>query len=378
MLRFLTAGESHGEGLSGILEGFPKGVRIDKHLIDAELARRQAGYGRGARMAIEKDTAHFTGGLRAGRTLGSPIQFFVKNKDKTFDSFDKDRLDIMTVPRPAHADLAGALKYADPDVRNMLERASARNTAPYVVVGSLCRQLLSSFGYDVASHVTALGGIECGRSSLTVRDIRSAVKDSRIGCVDSAKEKRMISAIDKAAKAGDTLGGIVEIVAEGIPVGLGSFMHWDRRLDTRLAAIMMSIPAVKGVEIGLGFDYARVPGSKSHDIIAHTAGRGFRRETNNSGGVEGGMSNGEPLLIRIAMKPIATLRSGLATVDLKTRKKAVAPAVRSDVTAVTACGVIAEALVSFVITDLFLEKFSADTLPDIRKNFTAYMRRISR
>ena len=355
MLRFLTAGESHTEALVAILENFPKGVTIDNKKVNSELARRQSGYGRGGRMKIEKDTAHFITGLRNGKTLGSPIAFTIANKDKTISRFGKDGLEQLTVPRPAHADLAGALKYGDKDIRNMLERASARNTAQQVAVGSVCKQLLENFGYKVSSRIVELGSVKEG-----IKDFDTAMK----------KE------IDKAGKRGDTLGGIIEIVAEGVVPGLGSFMHWDRRLDAKLAAAMMGIQAIKGVEIGLGFDYARVSGSKSHDVIKHSRAKGYTHVTNNSGGIEGGISNGEPIVIRIAMKPIATLKAGLESVDLKTGKKAKAPAVRSDVTAVTACGVIAEAMTSFVIADLFLEKFSSDTLIDIKKNFNSYTKRI--
>lgn len=357
MLRLLTAGESHCESLSGILENFPRGVSIDKDKIDAQLARRQSGYGRGGRMAIEKDKAHFISGLRAGKTLGSPIAFLIKNKDKTIDCFDKDVLPELNVPRPSHADLAGALKYADQDIRNMLERASARNTAQYVAAGSLCAQLLENFGYKVSSRIVELGSVKAQ---------------------DKDFDAKMKKEIDKAAKAGDTLGGIVEIVAEGVVPGLGSFMSWDRRLDSRLAGIMMGIQAIKGVEIGLGFDYARKSGRQAHDVIRYSQSKGYYHTTNNSGGIEGGISTGEPVVIRIAMKPIATLMDGLPSVDLRTRRTAKAPAVRSDVTAVTACGVIAEAMASYVIADAFLEKFSADTLVDIKKNYSAYMKRISK
>lgn len=378
MLRFLTAGESHTEALVGIIEGFPKDVKISKEFINSELARRQGGYGRGGRMLIETDTAHFITGLRGGKTMGSPIAFSIKNKDKTISRFGKDGLEKLTIPRAAHADLAGALKYNDTDIRNMLERASARNTAQYVAVGAVCKQLLSEFGYDVVSHVVSLGSVEAKKENLSVEDIRKKLKNRKVGCISCTKDKEMVEEIKKAGERGDTLGGIVEIVAEGVPTGLGTFMHWDRRLDSKLSAAMMGIPAIKGVEIGAGFDYARLPGSKMHDKIVYSKAKGYYHETNNSGGVEGGISNGERIVIRIAMKPIPTLMEPFDSVDLTTKRKKKSPKVRSDVTAVTACGVIAEAMASYVIADLFLEKFSADTLSDIKKNYKSYLNRISK
>ena len=378
MLRFLTAGESHAEALTAIIEGFPKGVTIDKAFVDGELARRQGGFGRGGRMAIEKDTAHFLCGLRAGKTLGSPIAFTIKNKDKTIDCFEKDKLEKLTVPRAAHADFAGACKYADTDIRNMLERASARNTAQYVAVGAVCKQFLAEFGIEIISHVTALGAVSCQREDYTVDELKDALKGRKVGCADAKKDAAMVAAIEKAGKAGDTLGGVIEVIAEGVPVGLGTFMHWERRLDARISAAMMGSPAIKGVEIGAGFEYAAKPGSLMHDELCYTKADGFYHETNNAGGIEGGISNGETIVVRAAMKPIPTLMEPLDSVDLVKKTAAKAPKVRSDVTAVTAAGVVAEAMLAYVLTDAFLEKFTGDTLVDIKKNFASYHARLAK
>lgn len=373
MLRFLTAGESHGEALVGILEGFPKGVKISRDFINKELQRRQSGYGRGKRMQIEKDQAQIMSGLRAGVSLGSPISFLIKNKDAALSAFSKDHLRSLTVPRPAHADLAGFLKFQDKDLRNVLERASARETAARVVIGALCKQLLGEFNIQMASHTASLGDIEVIRRNVTLSQIKQKTKNSKLNCLDKARERLMIKKIEKARKSGDTLGGIIEIIAEGIPCGLGSFMHWDRRLDARLAYGLMSIPAVKGVEIGLGFQYARHCGSEVHDAIYYSKNKGFYSCTNNAGGILGGISTGAPLVIRIAMKPIATLQKPLDSVDVVTKKAAKAALIRSDVTAIVACGVIAESMTAFILSDLFLERFSSETLSQIKKNYSNFL-----
>jgi chorismate synthase len=376
MLRFLTAGESHGQALVGILEGFPKGVKIKRQLIDKDLKRRQSGFGRGKRMSIEKDTIQILSGLRGGLTLGSPIAFLIKNRNKTIDAFLKDKLSVLRVPRPGHADLAGFLKYHDKDLRNILERASARETAARVAVGSICKQLLTQFNIDILSHVVGIGPVSLPRRVLTIKQIRQKIKGSRLNCTDKAKEKSMIAQINKAKAQGDSLGGIVEVVCENNPPGLGSFMHWDRRLDSRLAYGLMSIPAVKAVEIGLGLDYAKVKGSVSHDIISYSQSKGFSFKTNNSGGIVGGISTGAPIVARVAMKPIATLAKPLDSVDIITKKAKKAPVVRSDTTAVTACGVIAESVTAFILAQSLLEKFSSDNLSEIRQNIKAHLKSI--
>jgi len=376
MLRFLTAGESHGQALVGILEGFPAGVKISRDFINKQLQRRQSGFGRGRRMQMEKDEVKILSGLRAGISLGSPISFLVENKDNTIDTFLKDSLEPLTVPRPAHADLAGFLKYQERDLRNILERASARETASRVVVGSICRQLLGEFKAEVLSHVTGIGNILLERRAVTIKEIRDKTKKSPLNCIDKSKERAMISQIEKAKKSGDTLGGIIEVIAEGVVSGLGSFMHWDERLDARLAYALMSIPAIKSVEIGLGLEYAKRLGSESHDSVCYTKKRGFLHETNNAGGIAGGISTGEPIILRIAMKPVATLGRPLDSVDLVSKTKKKAAVIRSDITAVPACGVVAESMVAFILTQAFLEKFSADSLTEIKTNYNNFLRAI--
>ncbi len=376
MLRFLTAGESHGRALSGILEGFPEGVKISREFIDGELSRRQSGFGRGKRMGIEKDKARIVSGLRDSKTLGSPISFYIENKDNTINTFSKDTLEVLNIPRPAHADFAGVLKYEVKDVRNILERASARETACRVVIGAFCKQLLNIFDIDIISSVAGLGKVSCPRKDMSIKEIKQALKGSSLGCVDRKKEKLMMNEIKSAEREGDTLGGLVDITVEGVPPGLGSFMHWDKRLSAKLSFALMSIPAVKGVEIGRGFEYAVMSGRKSHDGIYYKKGKGFYFKTNNSGGILGGISSGQPITLRIAMKPISTLRHSLDSVDFLTGKKAKAPVIRSDTTAVTACGVVAESMTAFVLADAFLEKFSSDTLARIKLNYKNYLKGI--
>ncbi len=345
MLRYLTAGESHGKYLIGILEGMPSGLKVDKGTINLELKRRQAGFGRGARMAIESDTVSVISGLRRGMTIGSPIALSIENKDASIDT-----LPVITRPRPGHADLAGAIKYDRGDIRDILERASARETAMRVAIGGVCKILLDEFGIRIASHVVEIGG----------------AKD----------QKTMIKKVKECAKSGDTLGGICEIAATSVPVGLGSHVHYDRRLDTRIAAVMMSIQAIKGVEIGLGFAGARLTGSKVHDEILFDRKNGFSRRTNNAGGLEGGITNGEPIVVRVAMKPIATLGKPLASVDIKTKQKIKAQIERHDVCAVHAAAVVAEAVLAFVVADAMTEKFGGDSMNEMKRNFDGYVRQV--
>ncbi|MBN2483853.1 MAG: chorismate synthase [Candidatus Omnitrophica bacterium] len=377
-MRLLTGGESHGLAQCAILEGFPKGVEIDLDRINEELLRRQKGYGRGGRMKIEADTITIVSGMRRGITLGSPIAMLVKNKDHTVFATSVDTLEALSVPRPAHADLAGFLKYNEPDMRNILERASARETVMRVCAGSICKQFLDDFDITIASFVVSIGPVSSTMQPSTMKEIVNKTSRSQISAIDGTFEKKAIAEIDRAARRGDSLGGIIEVWAENVPPGLGSVMHYDRRLDTKIAAGIMSIPAIKGVEIGLGFEYARRRGSQTHDVIrpARTKKSRFRRDTNNAGGIEGGMSNGETIIIRCAMKPISTLGHPLDSVDVLTKHKKKAPPVRSDVCAVSACGVVAESMLALVLTESFLEKFGSDTQKEITQNYQQYLRRI--
>jgi chorismate synthase len=400
MLRFTTAGESHGKALVTIVEGLPAGLPVSAEWVDRELARRMQGYGRGARMKIERDRIEWLAGLRAGETLGSPVAMLIPNRDWTnwedvmahepADQIGELRRRRVTRPRPGHADLAGVLKYDRLDARDILERASARETTARVAAGALAKRLLDEFGIEIGSHVVSLGGIEVPRGELPV-PLNQAADRSEIRVLDPTVEAEIISRIDAAKKAGDTLGGEVEVIARGVVVGLGSHVAWDRKLDGRLAGIMMSIPAVKGVEIGMGFEAARRPGSQVHDPIEggaagqpasgagpgpHAPGDprgGFRRPSNNAGGLEGGITNGEPVVVKVAMKPISTLMSPLATVDLASGQPAKAVSERSDVTAVPAMGVIAEAVMALVLADAMLEKFGGDSLAEMRRNYEGYV-----
>ncbi len=371
-MRILTAGESHGEYLTAIVEGFPKGVKIDKKAIDSELKRRASGAGRGKRMSIEKDGVVISSGLRNKVTLGSPIALMVKNKDVHIFSQKSDSLSKLSVPRPAHADLAGALKYQEKDIRNILERSSARETVARVCVGAVCKQFLRNFNIAIASFTVSLGKVYSKNKPVNVAEILRKTRNSKLNCIDS--EKAMLSEIKKAQGQHDTLGGVVEVWAGGLLPGLGSCMHFDRRLEVELAAKLMSIPAIKGVEIGLGFDYAKKRGSLSHDAIYHSKARGFYHNTNNSGGIEGGMSTGEPVVVRIAMKPIATLMQPLDSISLTTKKKQKAPKVRSDTCAIVACGIIAESMMAIALTEAMLDKFGRDSLAEIKRNYLSYLK----
>lgn len=384
MIRFTTAGESHGRALVAVVEGVPAGLPLEAADVSRDLARRMKGYGRGARMKIEADQAQILAGVRAGETLGSPIALLIENRDwanwedvmspGASDELPRRRL---TRPRPGHADLAGSLKYDRADARDVLERASARETAARVAAGAVCRKLLAEFGVEIGSHVIALGGITAQSHYPLPTPLNDAADRSPVRCLDPGAEKQIIARIDAAKDAGDTLGGIAEIVARGLVVGLGSHVSWDRKLDGRLAGALMSIPAVKGVDIGLGFGAAAVPGSEAHDEIhradaARLTG-GFARRTNRAGGLEGGITTGEPLVLHAAKKPISTLMSPLASVDLDTGRPAKAQSERSDVTAVPAMAVIAEAMTALVLAGAYVEKFGGDSLGEMRRNYQGYL-----
>jgi chorismate synthase len=395
-LRFSTAGESHGKALITLVEGLPAGLTIGADWVDRELVRRMQGYGRGARMKIERDHIEWLSGVRAGETLGSPVAMLIPNRDwgnwediMAHEAAEPGELRRrrVTRPRPGHADLVGVLKYDRVDARDILERASARETTARVAAGALAKRLLDEFGVEIGSHVVSLGGIRAAPPAALPIPLNEAADRSEVRVLDPAVEAEIIRRIDAAKKAGDTLGGEVEVVARGVVVGLGSHVSWDRKLDGRLAGMLMSIPAVKAVEIGLGVEASRRPGSQVHDPIdpSREPGRvreaplagdlraGFRRPTNNAGGLEGGITTGEPLVLRVAMKPISTLMSPLPTVDLATGQPANAQSERSDVTAVPAMGVIAEALTAIVLADAMLEKFGGDSLAEMRRNFDAYV-----
>jgi chorismate synthase len=393
MLRFTTAGESHGPALVSILEGMPAGLALLVDDVNVDLVRRQQGYGRGRRMQIEQDAAQFLSGVRAGETLGSPIAMLIPNRDwkswtEIMDAAPREgdpspRKRNVTRPRPGHADLSGVFKYDRDDARDILERASARETTARVAAGAICRKFLREFGIATASHLTHLGGIDAARPAEfpATEELNAAVDASPLRTLDAAAELKMIERIDAAKKEGNTLGGIVEVICEGLPVGLGSHVSWDRKLDGRLAAAIMSIPAVKGVEIGIGFESSRRPGSEVHDEIELQANRArtgnVKRRTNRAGGLEGGITTGEPLIVRVGMKPISTLMRPLGTVDFATSTPAAATAERSDVTAVPALGVIAEAMVCFIVAQAMLEKFGGDSVEETKRNHDAYVAHIA-
>ncbi len=391
MIRFTTAGESHGKGLVAILEGIPAGLPLVVDDVNRDLHRRMQGYGRGARMKIEADAVEFISGVRAGETLGSPIALHIANKD--WDNWvdvmaaepdtdqDARRRRRLVRPRPGHADLVGVLKYDRADARDILERASARETAARVACGAVCRKLLSHFDVEIGSHVVALGSVSANVPDPLPTPLNDAADQSPTRCLDQQATEAMIREIDAAKKDGDTLGGIVEVIARGVVVGLGSHVSWDRKLDGRLAAALMSIPAAKGVEIGLGFEVARRRGSEAHDEIGWDGparSGGVLRSSNRAGGVEGGITTGQPLVMRVAKKPISTLMRPLDTINIETGETAKAQSERSDVTAVPAIGVIAEAMVAVVLADAMLEKLGGDTLDDLRQAYDAYLRRLKK
>jgi chorismate synthase len=385
MLRFLTAGESHGPELVAVIEGAPAGFEIDIARINHDLARRQKGYGRGGRMLIEKDEARIVSGIRFGRTMGSPVTFIVENRDyknwekrMSADPRDRGEAKVVTRPRPGHADLAGVLKYNLEDIRDVLERASARETTARVAIGGFARQILTPFGVQVLGYVVSIGSVQAAvPPTMTIEDLTRVTEESQVRVADADAERAIIAEIDECKKEGDTLGGVVEVVAAGLPVGLGSHVQWDRKLDGRLAHALLSLQAVKGVEVGIGFEAARVRGSQLHDEIGYDRElRHFTRHSNNSGGTEGGMSTGEPLRVRVAFKPLSTLMRPLKSADIKTKAEAVGAIERSDVCAIPAAAVIAETVVAFELANAFLEKFGGDSLAEITNNYRSYLEQV--
>ncbi len=379
--RFLTAGESHGEALTAVIDGVPAGLPLTEADINEDLARRQRGYGRGGRMKIEQDQVHISAGVRWGLTLGSPISLTIKNRDwenwRSTMSVGAPPPDApaktVTRPRPGHADLAGAMKYAHHDIRNVLERSSARETTARVAVAGVAKRLLAEFGITILSHVVEIGGVRVQTLEIPWDEIRRRAEGSEVRCADPGVEQAMIEAIDRAKAAGDTLGGVFEVVALGCPVGLGSYVQWDRKLDGLLAQAVCSIHAIKGAELGLGFEAARRPGSQVHDEIMFDKDAGFHRGSNSAGGLEGGVTNGQPVVVRAVMKPISTLRKPLRSVDLSTKAAVEAVVERSDVCAVPAAGVVGEAMVAIVLAGAFLDKFGGDSMDEIRRNHQAYL-----
>ncbi|MGB9876542.1 MAG: chorismate synthase [bacterium] len=379
MLRFLTAGESHGKCLVTIIEGFPAGLKADIHFINEELRRRQIGYGRGKRMEIERDKVEVLSGIRVGKTTGAPISLLITNKDypswKDVMPIDERKIEPVLIPRPGHSDLGGYLKYGLEDLRDVIERASARETAARVAAGALAKLLLREFNIHIFSFTLSIGKTKANLEG-EWKEIWERAEKSPLRCPDEEAEKRMMSEIEEAKTQGDSLGGIFQVVAIGIPPGLGSYVHWDRRLDARLAYAVMSIPSVKGVEIGEGFSSTSLPGSRFHDEIFYDKKEGFFRITNRAGGIEGGVSNGEAIIIKGAVKPIPTLSKPLHSVHLKTKSSAPAHKERADICVVPSAGVIAEAMTAWVLADAFLEKFGSDCLDDIKASFQAYLERL--
>jgi len=400
VLRYLTAGESHGKALMGIIEGIPSGLSLSAADIDIDLKRRQGGHGRGGRMKIESDHAEILSGVRWGKTIGSPVALLIENKDfvnwaegMSSEGIHNGSIPPVIRPRPGHADLAGAVKYTHSDIRNVLERSSARETAMRVALGAVAKRFLAEFDIAFGSFVIRIGGraLEVNSHLLSVKkllDISSKAEKSPVRCPDEEVSAKMVGLVDKAIKEGNSLGGVFEVVITGLPVGLGSFVHWDRRLEGRLAKAIMSIPAIKGVETGHGFEMGSSSGSEVMDEIFYLppqsgakllkgAGKirtGFIRKTNYSGGIEGGMTNGMPLILRAAMKPIPTLRRPLRSVDITTKKPVKAAYERSDICAVPAAAVIGEAMAALTIADAFLEKFGGDSLDEVRRNYNSYVK----
>jgi chorismate synthase len=378
-LRWMTAGESHGPRLTALVEGVPSGLPLLAADIDVDLARRQRGYGRGGRMKIETDQVEIVAGVRGGETLGSPIALSIVNRDHAnwLDRMAAGPLptpaEPLSRPRPGHADLAGGMKYDRHDLRDVLERASARETAARTAVGAVCRRLLAAGGIDVFAHVVAIGPVTAPLLDLPPQEVRERSRASDLACADPEAEELMKAAIRDTSHAGDTLGGVFEVVATGVLPGLGSHVQWDRKLDGRLAQALMSIQAIKGVEIGAGFTAARLTGSNVHDAIHYDAeARRFTRPTNRAGGLEGGITNGMPVVCRVAMKPIATLKKALASVDVRSKEAYLAAFERSDVCAVAAASVVGEAMVCIVLADAMLEKFAGDSLRELTRNIDGY------
>ena len=377
MLRYLTAGESHGKAIIAILEGMPANMKLSASDIDRELERRQAGYGRGGRMAVEKDKVEILSGVRLGKTLGSPIALMVENKDyenwKKIMPVEEGKnifLEPVTQLRPGHADLTGCLKYDQQDIRNILERASARGTVSLVAAGAIAKKLLSGFKISIFSHVVQIGNIKASMARGNHEELHRSAERSDLRCADEGAAAQMKKEIDAAKEKGDSVGGIFEVVVLGAPVGLGSHVHPDRRLSGKLAAAVMSIQGVKGVEIGMGFSVASIPGSKAHDEIFYENEK-FARHTNNAGGLEGGITNGQPVIIRAAIKPVATILKPLNSVDLVTKEAVKAHVERADVCHVPSAGVIAEAAVAIEIANAFLEKFGGDSIEEIANHYNA-------
>ncbi len=362
-LRYFTAGESHGPCLIGVLEGLPAGLKLDIEAVNRDLARRQKGYGRGGRMKIETDTAEVVTGVRLGQTIGSPLTLMVKNRDHTID-----KLPAVTKPRPGHADLAGVIKYDRQDARDILERASARETTIRVALGSVCKQLLGQIGIEVVGHLVSLGMVTAKTDGLTLDEIRERSETSEVRCADPAAQPAMIKLIDEAKAQGDTLGGVVEAIVTGAPVGLGSHAQWDRKLDANLARAVMSIQAFKGVEVGLGFECARRFGSQVHDEIVLDGAKKLVRASNHAGGFEGGMTNGQPIIVRGAMKPLSTLMRPMRSVDLQTGEEVKATVERSDVCAAPAAAVVLEAVVALEVARAVLDKFGSDSVGELKRN----------
>lgn len=386
-MRFLTAGESHGKQLTAIIEGVPSGFDISIDKINLELCKRQMGYGRGKRMEIERDQVQITSGVRHGKTLGSPITLIIENRD--YDNWleimsaeltDFDTSKNVTKPRPGHADLSGGIKYNHKDLRNILERSSARETAIRVAVGALVEQLIIPFGINVISHVINIGGIDSDTYDLfnnfNIDEFEIGLEKSEVRCIDDEKSQAMIEEIDKAKEAGDTLGGIVEVIVFGVPIGLGSHVHWDRKLDGKLGKAILSIQGFKGVEIGYGYKVANLPGSMVHDEIKWDKKIGFYRSTNRAGGIEGGISNGEPIIIKGVMKPIPTLYKPLKSVDIVTKEPYVAAIERSDICAVPAASIVAKNVVAWEIANQFFGKFSGDSYYEINNQYINYINQI--
>ncbi|GAB6138830.1 chorismate synthase [Halanaerobaculum tunisiense] len=392
-MRYLTAGESHGSAITGILEGVPANLEIKPEDINRELTRRQGGYGRGGRMQIETDLIDILSGIRGGKTLGSPITLQITNDDwENWEEvlapfgdcgYDQTEVEIekedkikrvkpkVTKPRPGHADLAGALKYNQADLRNILERASARETAVRVAIGAIAKVLLKELDIGVTSHVIQLGSVELADYQADFAEIKNKSAQSEVRCIDQETTNQMIAEIDDCKEQGDSLGGIFEVRTTKLPAGLGGHVQWDKKLDGKLAQSLMSIQAIKGVEVGLGFEAAKAPGSQVHDEIGYNDG--FFRSSNNAGGIEGGMSNGEPLVIKAAMKPIPTLYQPLASVDLETKEEFKASVERSDVTAVPAASVVGEAVVAFELAKACLAKFGGDSIEEVKANYKNFL-----
>ena len=374
MFRYFTAGESHGRCLTGIIEGFPSNVPIDVLSINKDLKRRQMGYGRGDRMKIESDTIEISSGLRGGKTLGSPIAFEIKNRDfenweefmKPFGKIDQSRK--VSKPRPGHSDLTGSIKYDFDDIRNVLERSSARETAVRVAIGSIAKQLMNNFDIDVLSHVRSIGNVSLEENIFHIEKLKSADK-SPVRCVNKSTEEKMIQHIQQAKDQGDSLGGSFEIHLTGLPVGLGSYVQWDRKLDAKLSYALMSIQGIKAVEIGQGFKNSTLLGSQVHDEIFYDEDSGYYRKTNNAGGIEGGMSNGENIIISCYMKPIPTLYKPLQSVDIETKESFAASVERSDTCAVPAASIVGEMVAISVIAEEFLRKYGGDSLEEIKKSW---------